>query len=78
MSIYDRDFSKIKAAAVVEGSKVQCQNVLQAALDEIAMLRSELALSRELLNNFVAFYPPGINLDLDRAYSAARKALETK
>jgi len=43
VSIYDGDFSQIKAEAVVAGSKVQAQNVLQAALDEIARLRKREA-----------------------------------
>ena len=41
MSIYDRDFSKINAKAVVAGSAVQTENVLQSALDEIARLNVE-------------------------------------
>jgi hypothetical protein len=48
MSIYNRDFSQIKAAAVLQESKAQAQNVLQATLDEIALLRVEL---KEARNN---------------------------
>lgn len=42
MSIYDRDFSQISAKAVAKGSSAQFENVLQAALDEIARLRAGL------------------------------------
>jgi hypothetical protein len=42
MSVYDRDFTKMDARAIArECSPVHIENVLQAAFDEIALLRRE-------------------------------------
>lgn len=49
MSIFDRDFSQIDAAVVAGGSAAMIRNVLQAALDEIAVLRKERSAKHEAL-----------------------------
>jgi hypothetical protein len=41
MSILDRDFSKIVPSAFMTGSLAQAVNVLEAALEEIKLLKKE-------------------------------------
>jgi hypothetical protein len=46
MSVYDRDFTKMNPRAIAtECSPVHIENVLQAAFDEIALLKREKAVA---------------------------------
>ncbi len=70
MSLSDRDFSKVKAKSVASGSQAQCENVLQAALDEIRLLLLERDEARRVIDHIETYHP--------NAVENARSVLKTR